>query len=67
MTPELLILILTLTSNFNYFVIIFVIEIIDVTTLLKVWKVNKDLAINQQQIIKVMFKEIYEIMRFMTI
>lgn len=67
MTPELLILILTLTNNFNYFVIIFVIEIIDVTTLLKVWKVNKDLAINQQQIIKVMFKEIYEIMRFMTI
>ena len=67
MTPELLILILTLTSNLNHFVIIFVIEIIDVTTLLKVWKVNKDLAINQQQIIKVMFKEIYEIMRFMTI
>ena len=67
MIPELLILILTLTSNLNYFVIIFVIEIIDVTTLLKVWKVNKDLAINQQQIIKVMFKEIYEIMRFMTI
>lgn len=49
MTPELLILILTLTSNLNDFVIIFAIEIIDVT-LLEVWKVNKDLAINQQQI-----------------
>ena len=50
MTPELLILTLTLTSILNDFVIIFVIEIIHIITLLKVWKVNKDLAINEQQV-----------------